>query len=340
MAARKPNIREQDSGDALVALPLWDDLIGMDDVLVRWRQLVAAERLPTVILLTGRDGIGKRALLSALAAMHVCETGVACGTCRPCLWHLSGAHPEVLWVQGDDGKILLEQTRALQDHLSLSATSDVKARVAIMVDVDQMSLQAANSLLKTLEEPPPRTRILMSTSRPQALPDTVLSRCVRWRISPPEEATSRAWLSAKLAEKNVVTTDVMLAKLLKAAGLAPGRALRLGLGEGFADMPSLFGAPTIGAALRIAEVWARESGLSAGALLVEAEMGLNQYYADGAGEAAARPALNVDQVRQIRAAFIAAKELALRGKVPLNGQLVMERLATAGACRPASARKA
>src|SRR5690606_29558793 len=115
-----------------------------------WRRLVAEDRLPPVLLITGREGLGKRLLLAALAAMHVCETGVACGACAPCRLLQAGTHPELLWLESETGKLMIEDASALQEHVALSAARDVRARLAVMVDADQMTTQAANRLLKTL----------------------------------------------------------------------------------------------------------------------------------------------------------------------------------------------
>lgn len=342
--------READDGAAGSLPEAWDDLVGYDETLSSWRRLVGDDRLPPVILLTGRAGLGKRALLAALAAMHVCETGAACGACEQCRWLLAGAHPEVLWIQGEksergDGKILMDAAEAVQDHLSLAAGSAAKARLAIIVDADELTTQAANRLLKTLEETPDRTRILLSTSRVDALLPTVLSRCVRWRISPPPVAASRAWLARRLAARGVpVPADVELERTLKQSGLAPGLALAAYASLGTtgqdeaggevrdgADMVWLTGASAgrlgRGQALADAEAWVKASGASVGDLLTRLEISLNEDYASIVGGSCPEVGL----VWRRRATLREAKALALRSKVPLNAQLIAERLALSGA---------
>jgi len=156
-------------------VPDWRLLFGYDEPTKAWADMIAAGRLPPVMLLVGREGLGKRLLLAKLAALYLCRTGNACGACDSCQWLLSDSHPEVLWIESSQGKLALDDATRLQDHLSLSPGTGIKARIAVVVDADQLNTQAANRLLKTLEEPPPRTAILMSTSRVHGMLPTVLS---------------------------------------------------------------------------------------------------------------------------------------------------------------------
>lgn len=251
-------------------LPDWRGLLGHQAATDSWRTLAARDRLPQVMLLVGRSGVGKRALLAMHAALSLCrrraEGAGACGVCGECRAVLQGSHPEVLWIEPDPetGKILIETAADLQDFLSLEPGSRggrPGTRLALVADCDRMSTQAANRLLKTLEEPAARVRIVMTTSRPRAVLETVRSRCVAWRLTPRVEATL-PWLAERLQSRGLETPDeASLRAWLKRAGLAPGEALRLAL-EAVAGGDVQTGLPP---RLSVARTWRRRSRAKAGA---------------------------------------------------------------------------
>jgi hypothetical protein len=331
-------------------LPDWRGLLGHGAAAQAWRTLAAKNRLPQVMLLVGRSGVGKRALLAMHAALNLCERreAAACGTCAECRAVLLGAHPEVLWAEPDpeSGKILIETAADLQDFLSLEPAARrpglPPTRVALVADCDRMSVQAANRLLKILEEPPPRVRIVMTTSRPRAVLETVRSRCVAWRLPPPPVAETTPWLVGRLRASGVdVPDEARLGGWLKRAGLAPGEALRLALEElaaGSEDGPSADAAcrEDLAAAIKAERSAARlDEALEACAratrgtkvgietLLAEYEMALNAAYARGAPQRAAA----LSRRRDILAR---ARQLAAFGRVALNAQLTAEAATLAG----------
>jgi DNA polymerase-3 subunit delta' len=307
-------------------------LIGHDALIAHWRDLLALDRLPHVILLEGREGVGKAGLLAALTALHVCETRAACGTCGQCRALRAGLNAEVLWLDdpAGTGKLPLEVIGELQDHLSLSPAPPVRYRVAVLVDADRMTPQAANSLLKILEEPPPSARIFLSTSRPKAMLDTILSRCVKWRVAPPPVEQSLAWLTARAAEDGLTVSQDAAMAALKRAGLAPGAALRLLARDG-ADaelkerLGRLLAARRPDDVAREAEVLAKESGLDLAELLGAIERELNERYARGQGVegGTTRLALRREKLRELKA-------LAIQARLPLSPALSLESLALSG----------
>ncbi len=301
-------------------------------MLRHWKELFQLGRMPHVTLLEGRSGIGKSRLLAALAALHVCEQRSACGSCGQCKALQAGLHPEVLWLDdpAGTGKLPLELIGELQEHLSLSPAPPVRYRLAVLVDADRLTPQAANSLLKILEEPPPAARILLSTSRPKALLDTILSRCVKWRLAPPPAAESLRWLAAKAKAEGVEATPAALEAALKRAGLAPGAAWRL-LSEvdHSADLQQRFArlmtVQRPDAATWEAEALIRDFGMDLPTLLEAFERELNARYAQGLGgeSGATRLALRREKLRELKA-------LAVGARIPLNSSLSLESLALAG----------
>ncbi len=302
----------------------FDTLVGHERTLAHWRELARLGRLPPVMLLQGREGIGKAGLLAALSALHLCDVGTACGVCGSCKALQAGLHPEVLWLEGPDGngRLPLESVQALQEHLSLSPAPPARFRLAVLVDADCMTHQAANSLLKILEEPPACGRILLSTSRPKAMLDTILSRCVKWRIAPPEALASLAWLEERCRAEGLEADAPARETALKRAGLAPGLAWRLlARSQAPADLKRLLTTRRPADVVQEAEALARDFGGDLSALLEAVEMELNANYAKGD---------SLGKVHLRREKLTELKALATGARIPLSPTLSLEGLALSG----------
>jgi DNA polymerase-3 subunit delta' len=197
------------------------------------RDLMARRaRFAHALLLAGPEGIGKRDLALVLAQSLLCEQptpeGLACNACASCHYVAAGQHPDLRLVEpvdvDDDGTvtstewIAVDKVRALIDWAQLTSHRGV-AKVAIVAPAERMNAAAANALLKTLEEPPPSTYLLLVAHQPGRLPPTIVSRCVRVAVAPPDAATATAWLQAQGAKSG----DALLAQ----ADGAPLRALAL-----------------------------------------------------------------------------------------------------------------
>lgn len=200
-----------------------------DDLWRRWNGL--RTRLPHALLLKGAQGTGKFDFAMNVAGSLLCEQpladGLACGGCSSCHWLGQQTHPDFRLVQpealsaqedeGGSGKkparlISVDQIRALADFSSLSAHQG-GFRVVLIHPAETMNVNAANALLKTLEEPSGRMLFILVTHKPQQLPPTILSRCLALAapLPPPEAGT--AWL------KQQGVSDP--APLLAQAGFAP-----------------------------------------------------------------------------------------------------------------------
>ena len=108
-------MKGQESSKQLKApvIPDWRSLFGHDQVSGAWSEMIGAGRLPPVVLLVGREGIGKRLLLARLAALYLCRTTTACGQCDACQWLLSDSHPEVMWIESAEGKLAIDDASRL-----------------------------------------------------------------------------------------------------------------------------------------------------------------------------------------------------------------------------------
>ena len=137
------------------------------------------DRLPHAVLLTGPEGIGKGQLAMAMVEGLLCleRAPEACGECRSCRLLAGGAHPDRFTVTFPEGKrqITVEQIRGLLDRLALTTTISPR-KVALIHPAEGMNVNAANALLKNLEEPPGETVLILLSHDPSRLPVTVRSR--------------------------------------------------------------------------------------------------------------------------------------------------------------------
>ena len=192
-----------------------------------WRGLTARrERLPHALLLQGPRGLGKAALAARLARALLClqpaADGEACGVCKSCRLFASGTHPDFVKVlPAEEGKaILVDQIRALSGFFYLRPHTAAR-KIAIITPAEAMNLNAANSLLKVLEEPPLGSVLVLVSSQPASLPVTVRSRCSRLDFAVPPRELTLGWF-AGLANK-----PEQAELYLELAGGAPLLALAL-----------------------------------------------------------------------------------------------------------------
>ena len=166
-----------------------------------WQRLYARLQngtLPHALLISGVAGIGKQHFALAFAALALCRQPVhahACGHCGACRQLAASAHPDFhrVSIPEDKSGILVDQIRELSQKLAL--TSQYNGwKIALVAPADAMNSNAANSLLKTLEEPSANTLLMLVTARPARLPATIRSRCQAVRISTPSTDTAVAWL--------------------------------------------------------------------------------------------------------------------------------------------------
>lgn len=167
----------------------------------------AAQRLGHGLLVCGPARLGKRALVEAMAARLLC-TGAAsgapaCGQCRSCRLLAAGTHPDlhrISFALNDKGEprtvITVEQMRELSDKISLTAQLG-GAIVSLIDPADALNHNAANALLKTLEEPQQGRYLILVSDAPYRLSATIRSRCQRIELRPPPQDEARAWLLAQ-----------------------------------------------------------------------------------------------------------------------------------------------
>jgi DNA polymerase III, delta'' subunit len=181
---------------------------------------VEQDRLPHALLLVGQDGVGTLDLARAMAQFLLCvapRPGRSCGQCRSCLLLQADSHPDLHWVVPEEGaqSIKIGQIREMTDFTYNTAQQGGR-KLIILAPAEAMNANAANALLKSLEEPSGNCVYLLVCEQPAFLMATIRSRCSRVQIRTPDFTEALQWL-----ERNRVAEAETL---LRASG---GRPLRV-----------------------------------------------------------------------------------------------------------------
>ena len=207
-----------------------------------WARLQELRKRPAHgLLFKGAKGIGKLDLAlnfaQSLLCQHPDESEFACGKCPSCHWFGQNSHPdfrllqpEALSLDGEEAddlksvsgkkpskQISVDQVRGLADFIGMSAHQGGR-RVVVIYPAEAMNPNAANALLKNLEEPPQGLLFILVAHKPQQLLPTILSRCLSFALPAPEVASASRWL----AEQGVKNP----AEALAASGFAPLQAVQ------------------------------------------------------------------------------------------------------------------
>jgi DNA polymerase-3 subunit delta' len=224
----------------------FSELQAQDRAVGALRAALRRGRLHHAYLLGGPEGVGKGTAARLLAQAANCEGGPAgpgggddaCGQCGPCRKIAHGTHPDVFLLEEErvmarsgrwepksgrtpSREIVVDQVRDLVDHRLSMRRFEGRRRVVVIDPADAMNVQAQNALLKTLEEPPDATTLVLVSSSPDALLPTIRSRCLRVAFAPLPEAVIRARLEAA----GQPPAEARLAAALSGGSLARAQAL-------------------------------------------------------------------------------------------------------------------
>jgi len=194
------------------ARPLWEALVGQEGAATALRRALARDRVAHAYAFLGPAGVGRRLAALALGQSLLCRDG-GCGGCSACRRVAAGQHPDCRVITATPPAenprgtpaIRIEDIRAVEHGAALTA-HEGPYKIFVLDEADRMTAEAAQALLKTLEEPPLRTVLILILANPRALPPTVLSRCQHIRFRP-------------LAEPEI-------ARLLEERGVEPALARR------------------------------------------------------------------------------------------------------------------
>lgn len=246
----------------------WHSIRGHDRAVDALRRGLAQGRLPHAFLFVGPEGIGKRSFADVFAQALLCERVPEaeldpCGVCPSCLQSTAGTHPDVHRVSRPEDKheLSIKLIRDLTLDLGLKPING-RRKVAIIDDADSLNDEAANAFLKTLEEPPPGSVLILIGTSTEAQLDTIISRCRVLRFDPLPEAD----LAHVLLDRGVTDDPAEAARLAHLADGSVSRArgladptldsFRRALIDNLAD-PRGFDAPALSRRL---EAYIKEAG--------------------------------------------------------------------------------
>lgn len=195
----------------------------------QWMQLnrlISHQKLPHALILCGPSHLGKEQFGSALAQRLLCESQqgqVACGVCKQCSLFASQNHPDMLRVlPEEEGRaIRIDRIRQLGEFTEKTAQQG-GWKIVMISPADAMNINAANALLKTLEEPARKTLLILVCHQLSRLSATVRSRCQKIVFPVPAPAEVHAWLSSR-----ITGFDISESELLQYAEGRPLLALEL-----------------------------------------------------------------------------------------------------------------
>jgi len=211
---------------------LFSQILGQERAKSFLKKVIARDKIPHAYLFTGIPGIGKTSMAMALTMALNCDSpvdGDGCGRCPSCRKIMLGNFPDFLSIKilPDRKNILIEQIRELNRELGFAPFA--KYRVCVIHQAETMTDEAANSFLKTLEEPPPGNILILNAKEPRDLLPTIVSRCQRVAFQPLPIKDMVNWL---VKEKDLDEEKAEMLARISAGSL--GRALKL-CGGNFLD---------------------------------------------------------------------------------------------------------
>ncbi len=232
----------------------------------QWQQYLMArqqQRLAHGLLLVGPEGTGLEEFARTLSASLLCfspqQDFLPCGSCKSCELVEAGSHTDLFIAAPEESgkQIKVETVRELIEFIQLKSQFE-HYKVVIINPAEQMNRSSANGLLKTLEEPPPQSLLILISQRPDLLPVTIRSRCQQMRFNPVYDHLAVTWIADRIADRSQDPRT-----LLQMAGGAPLAALGLvenGLPQHYTelvnDLETLYAHK--GDPVNIAEKWSKE----------------------------------------------------------------------------------
>ena len=233
------------------------ELLGHDAALAAVRRLAHEGALAHALLIAGPDGVGKTTFAHQMAMDLTClspdQNGMHCGVCRSCVLAEAGSHPDILRVVPAKEETTIGQMRDMRYAANLVPSFSPR-RVVIIERGETLNEQAANAILKVLEDAPPHLVLMLLAPSAENLLPTIRSRSIQITLRPVSSRTLTEWLCERGAPED------QAGMLAAYAGGAPGRAVSL---MGSPDLETLLqelgqwmehlAAADLGAALKLSE---------------------------------------------------------------------------------------
>ena len=184
---------------------MFDKIIGNDKIKEMLYKSVKDKKTSHSYLFVGIEGIGKKEIAKEFAKMLLCiNNNKYCNTCKSCIEFDSNNNPDFLYIEPDGNSVKIEQIRYIQRKIQEKPIISNK-KVYIINDADKMTTEAQNCLLKTLEEPPEYSTIILIGSNENMFLSTIKSRCMIIHFSKIEDEKIRKYLEEKYELKDIST---------------------------------------------------------------------------------------------------------------------------------------
>ncbi|MCI9245904.1 MAG: DNA polymerase III subunit delta' [Clostridia bacterium] len=202
----------------------FENLMGNEKIKNLLTNAVQTNNVLHSYLFVGIQGVGKSLFAKEFAHMILCSSNQEkpCKTCKSCLEFQGESHPDFLQIEPEDGKtIKIEQIRYLQEKIAEKPVTSEK-KVYIIQDCDKMTREAANGLLKTLEEPPSYAVLILITANESKLLVTIKSRCTKIAFQSLGEEEIKTYLKSQNNEQN------MTSNMIRQCQGSIGRLIKIG----------------------------------------------------------------------------------------------------------------
>ena len=173
---------------------------GQEKAVTFLKRVILRGKIPHAYLFTGISGVGKTTAALAFAQALNCDNPIkeeSCGRCRSCRQIMNHHFPDLISIEPEDQSIKIDQIRELNRNLGFKPVSG-KYRVGIIHNAETMTEEAANSFLKTLEEPPPGNILVLNAVESLDLLETIVSRCQKIPFRPLPVAIIEEWLRQEM----------------------------------------------------------------------------------------------------------------------------------------------
>ena len=162
----------------------FNEVTGQDLVIETLSNSISLGKLHNSYLFSGTRGMGKTTIARLFAKSLLCHEGIKaqpCGRCSACMEIDSGNHLDLIEIDAAS-RTKAEDTRTLMDNVQYSPSSS-RFKIYLIDEVHMLSTKSFNALLKTIEEPPAHVKFLLATTEPEKLPETILSRCLHFKLA-------------------------------------------------------------------------------------------------------------------------------------------------------------